>query len=641
MVLNRNVVLPIGYIRKLILLNLKTGIFICIIASFLFGCKSNTHQNENLPIMNTTDVHSFSQPNHAVVKHISLDLNVNFKEKTLSGTAILEIENITGTDQLQLDTRDLTIQKITLDQNESTTFTLDAPLEFLGSKLTIKIKPETKKVNITYFTSPTAAALQWLEPSQTAGGKFPFLFTQSQAILARTWIPLQDSPGIKFTYDAKITVPNELMALMSAENDTVLHADGVYNFKMPQPVSSYLMALAVGNLEFQSYDNRSGVFAEPSLIKKAAWEFEDLPKMISSAEELYGPYTWGRYDVLVLPPSFPFGGMENPRITFATPTIIAGDRSLVALIAHELAHSWSGNLVTNATWNDFWLNEGFTVYFETRIMEKIYGKNYADMLTLLSLGELKETIHKMGADSRETHLYADLEGRDPDDGVSDIAYEKGRFFLTAIEENVGREKWDAFLNKYFTTFAFKSMNTVTFLDYLEKELIKGDASLRNKINANAWIYGPGLPANCPTIRSVELERAGNAASDFLTSYSTKSIDTLNWTTHHWMYFLRSMKGKLDVSKMEILDKSFAFTNSGNSEIQCEWYLAAIATGYTKAFPNMEHFLLSVGRRKFVKPLFTELAKTSAGLALANKIYEKARPGYHAVTVQTVDGILGW
>lgn len=375
------------------------------------------------------------------------------------------------------------------------------------------------------------------------------------------------------------------------------------------------------------------------MVEKSAWEFADLKKMITSAEELYGPYAWGRYDVLVLPPSFPFGGMENPRITFATPTIIAGDRSLVALVAHELAHSWSGNLVTNATWNDFWLNEGFTVYFETRIMEKIYGRDYADMLTLLSLGELKETIKEMGDTSRDTHLYLDLAGRDPDEGVSDIAYEKGRFFLTSIELAVGRERWDAFINKYFSTYAFQSMNTKSFLEYLEKELIKGDDKLRQQINANAWVYGPGLPASCPDIKSVELEKAGKAADDYKSGTPAKSLNTNGWTTHHWMYFLRSLNDSLDLKKMAELDATFNFTNSGNSEIQCEWYQHAIASNYEIAFPAMEKFLMHVGRRKFLKPLYTALSKTPQGLQMGKAIYKKARPGYHAVAAQTIDGIL--
>ncbi len=608
--------------------------------SIFFSCNSTNQNKQNNEPMTKKDVHSLSNPAQISVKHISLDLLVDFNSKILTGSVVLDLQNHTGSSELILDSRDLKIEKVILDNGEPAKFSLAAPVDILGSALTIHMSPETKSVTVFYQTSPDAAALQWLEPSQTAGGKHPFLFTQSQAILARTWIPLQDSPGVKFTYNARITVPDGLMAVMSAGNDTSLHPGGVYEFEMPQPVPSYLMALAVGDLAFHAYDARSGVFAEPSLLKNAAWEFEDLPKMIASAEALYGPYAWGRYDILVLPPSFPFGGMENPRITFATPTIIAGDRSLVALVAHELAHSWSGNLVTNATWNDFWLNEGFTVYFETRIMEKIYGKDYADMLTLLSLEELKETIHSMGENSRETHLYADLEGRDPDDGVNDIAYEKGRFFLTTIEHAVGREKWDTFLNKYFNEFAFKTMNTESFLEYLNKELIGGDSALRNQLNINAWVYGPGLPANCPEIKSTELEKAQVAANDFKSGKAASALQTTNWTTHHWLHFLRSLDDSLNLEKMTELDAVFKFTESGNSEIQCEWFQHAIASGYERAFPAMESFLIKVGRRKFLKPLYTELAKTSKGKTMAVKIYQKARPGYHAVSTQTIDGILG-
>lgn len=590
--------------------------------------------------MTPKDIHSFARPEEAVVEHLSLNLNVDFNAKIISGTATLSIKNKTGANQIHLDSKGLNISSVVLDSGEPSSYSMTDEVEYLGSDLTVAIKPETKKIVITYSTSPDAGALQWLDPAQTNGGTQPFLFTQSQAILARTWIPLQDSPGIKFTYDATIKVPSNLMALMSAENDTTLHPDGIYRFNMPQAIPSYLMALAVGDLQFRSLGPNCGVFAEPAMIEKSAWEFADLHAMITSAESLYGPYAWGRYDVLVLPPSFPFGGMENPRITFATPTIIAGDRSLVALIAHELAHSWSGNLVTNATWNDFWLNEGFTVYFETRIMEKIYGKDYADMLTLLSLGELRETIKAMGDTSKDTHLYLDLAGRDPDDGVSDIAYEKGRFFLTSIEYAIGRERWDAFLNSYFKKHAWGAIDTKTFLAYLESELIKGDDKLRKQINAEGWIYAPGLPANCPEIKSTELEKAGNAATAYKSGTPAKAIDTKGWTTHHWMYFLRNLNDSLDLKKMEELDAAFGFTNSGNSEIQCEWYQHAIASGYEKAYPNMEKFLMTVGRRKFLKPIYSELAKTQKGLEMGRQIYQKARPGYHAVSIQTIDGILG-
>ena len=589
--------------------------------------------------MTTHDVHSFAKPNEAVIKHIDLNLNVNFDTRQLSGTALLTIDNIAKGNSLHLDTRDLTITSITLDENSATTFELKPATPFLGQELVVAIKPETKKALITYATSPHAAAVQWLNAQQTAGGKHPFLFTQSQAILARTWIPLQDSPGIRFTYDATITCPAELMALMSAENDTVLHADGVYHFKMPQPIPSYLMALSVGDLKFHAYDKRSGVFAEPITLAKAAYEFEDMPRMIAAAEELYGPYAWGRYDVLVLPPSFPFGGMENPRLTFATPTILAGDRSLVALVAHELAHSWSGNLVTNATWNDFWLNEGFTVYFETRIMEKLYGKPYADMLTVLSRGELEHTIEDLGATNEDTHLYLNLKDRDPDDGMNDIAYEKGRFFLTSIEQAVGRERWDAFLKKYFTENAFHSMTTELFLAYLDKELIKGDTALKNSLLLQDWIYGPGLPANCPVVTSAELDKVTATSKSFLNGTPAAQLNTQGYTTHHWIQFLRTLPDGISDEQMKALDAQFKFTQSGNAEILCEWLQHAIHSKYAVADATLEHFLISVGRRKFLKPLYGALVLSPEGKFKAKAVYAKARPGYHSVATATFDELL--
>jgi aminopeptidase N len=585
-----------------------------------------------------SDPHSFSNPHEAVIRHLSLHLNVDFNEQKLSGTAEYTIENKSGTRELKLDSRHLQIEKAEADGRE-VSFHLSHPDSTFGSCLTIHITPQTKKVKVFYSTLPGAEALQWLSPGQTTGGIHPFLFTQSQAILARTWIPVQDSPGVRFTYDATITCPPSLMALMSAENDTVLHADGLYHFQMPQPVPSYLLALAVGDLRFHAYDHRCGIYAEPAVIEKAAYEFADMPAMIDSASQLYGDYRWGRFDVLVLPPSFPFGGMENPRLTFATPTVIAGDRSLTSLIAHELAHSWSGNLVTNATWNDFWLNEGFTTYFEMRIMEKIYGKPYAEMLSKISLDELKHTVKEMGDTNPDTRLFLDLKGRNPDDGVTDIAYEKGRMFLTLLEQTTGRERWDAFLKNYFNEHAFQSMTTERFEQYLNAHLLT--AAEKEKVNVKQWIYEPGLPDDCPEVVSGELLKAEDAARELASGKEPGPDHFKNWTTHHYLHFMRSLPDKLSLSQLYFLDKNLGFNTVQNAEIRCQWLQLCIRNEYRPAYENLEDFLLTVGRRKFVRPLYKQLAASSHGREFARRVYENARAGYHSVTRQTIDEILGW
>ena len=587
------------------------------------------------------DIHSFANSNEVTISHIELDLAVNFESKTLSGTAELTLDHKKRTNKIILDTRDLTITNVTIDHSDAPAkFTLGSEVKFLGRSLTISISPKTRTVKIYYSTSPNAAALQWLEPSQTSGKERPFLFTQSQAILARTWVPCMDGPGVRMTYSATIRTRPDLLAVMSANNPTERTADGVYRFEMKQRIPSYLLALTVGDLSFRSLGSRSGVYAEPSMVERSANEFVDLEKMISAAEELYGPYRWERYDLLVLPPSFPFGGMENPRLTFATPTILAGDRSLVALVAHELAHSWSGNLVTNATWNDFWLNEGFTVYFEHRIMEKVYGRNYTEMLSTLTLKDLHETIEGMGKENPDTRLKLDLSGRDPDDGVTDIAYNKGYFLLRLFEETFGREQWDVFLMKYFNDNAFSTMTTEQFLKHLDAKFnVRSDKALAAKLRVDEWIYRPGLPDNCPKPQSMEFEKVSAQLSSFLNGTPATTLVTEGWTTHHWLYFLRNIPDSIRLEKVIELDYAFNFTRSGNSEILCEWFQRCIKTDYETAFGPMRGYLMNVGRRKLVKPIYTALARTEKGKAWAKQVYEKARPGYHSVTYNTIDGIL--
>ncbi|WP_347158758.1 M1 family metallopeptidase [Pontibacter chitinilyticus] len=586
------------------------------------------------------DVHSYARPMEAVAKHLDLNISVDFGSKTISGTATYDIQNLANTDHIIFDTRNLTIEKVFLgDNREETTFNLGPEDKYLGRPLTVQIRPDTKKVSIQYKTSPEAAAVQWLNPQQTAGKKHPFLFTQSEAILARTWIPIQDSPGIRITYSARVKVPQELLAVMSAENPQQKNSTGIYTFEMRQPIPSYLMALSVGDLEFRAIGPQTGIYAEPATIDAAAYEFAEMGKMLDAAEKLYGKYRWDRYDLLVLPPSFPFGGMENPRLTFVTPTVLAKDRSLTSLIAHELAHSWSGNLVTNGTWDDFWLNEGFTVYFERRIMEELYGKEYADMLEVLGYQDLQHTLQDIGPTSDDTRLHLDLEGRDPDEGLTDIAYEKGNFFLRNIEQAVGREKFDAFVNKYFNTFAFQSTNTELFLAFLRKELIKGDDALAERINIEGWVYTPRLPADFVAPTSSRFATVEAQYQDWKNGKPAAKLTTANWTSHEWLHFIRLLPAQMTQQQMADLDQAFHFTTSGNSEILAAWLLHAIHNKYTTADQALQTFLTQVGRRKFLVPIYKALIATPEGKEKALAIYAKARPNYHAVSTVTLDELL--
>lgn len=616
-------------------------LFFIAVAFLAFGCKqkSETKKPGTEPATSVVDPHSFAEPRMAFVKHLELDLKVDFEKKTLTGKASWQISVPGDTKKIIFDTRQLTIQKVTLGKEEAPAeFTLGKEVEVLGSPLSIKIDHQTVQVNIYYSTANNAAALQWLVPQQTAGKQRPFLFTQSEAILARTWIPCQDGPGVRFTYHAKVTVPSDMLALMSAVNPQRKNETGIYEFEQLHPIPSYLMALTVGDIEFRPVDSITGVYAEPSVVDKAAWEFADMGKMVSAAEKLYGPYQWGRYDLMVLPPSFPFGGMENPMLTFATPTVIAGDRSLVSLVAHELAHSWSGNLVTNATWSDFWMNEGFTTYIERRLVEAVYGVDEREMQEVLGLQDLREEMSGMKKDDPDTRLLIDLNGRDPDLGVSTIAYEKGYLFLKHIELIAGRARFDSFLNKYFSEHQFQSITTLQFLDYLEKNL-PGYSAVADRINADQWVKSPGLPADMPSIRSSKYETIDSLIRNWQKTNSIDGLSTKIVSSNERIYFLRNLPVSLSALQLSALDKAFGLTHSGNAEIQSAWYLHVIRNQYKVAYPSVEKFLISVGRRKFLAPLYTEMIKTPEGKEWAKKIYIKARPNYHSVSYKTIDELL--
>ena len=613
---------------------------VCLLV--LLACQQPTPQSPQT----VQDPHSYARPDVVAVRHLALDIDVNFEQKTIGGTAILTLEQATGADSLVLDTKDLTIAAVerseTGDRYEPVPFFLAAPDTILGARLAVPVLPATRYVRVTYETAPGAEALQWLAPELTAGKKLPFLLTQSQAINARTWVPIQDGPGMRFTYTAAVRVPANLMALMSAENPTVKSPDGRYQFRMEQPIPAYLLALAVGDLVFAPVGGqRTGVYAEPSMLERAVYELEEMGKMMELAEGLYGPYRWERYDVVILPPSFPFGGMENPRLTFATPTILAGDRSLTSLIAHELAHSWSGNLVTNATWNDFWLNEGFTVYFENRIMEALNGREYAEMLAQLSYQDLVEDVADMGEDSPDTQLAAALEGRNPDDGVTAIAYDKGYYFLRLIEQTVGREPWDAFLKAYFAENAFRTMTTDAFVTRLRSELLSQNPAWEQQIGVEEWVYGRGIPANIPAAQATRFEAVDQAIGAWDASGDVAVIRSDAWSTHEWLHFIRNLPKGIAAERLAALDGAFSLTNSTNAEIQCAWYTRSIAAGYEAAYPAIRNFLLQVGRRKFLMPLYRGMIDSEAGRIRARDIYREARLNYHPVAQTSLDALLKW
>ncbi|MEA9415712.1 hydrolase/aminopeptidase [Flavobacterium sp. PL02] len=613
--------------KKLILATL----FLTVIA-----CQKK-EQTEKVAVV--TDEHSYSKPELAVVKHLDLDIKVDFETQSITGKASWEIDNVSKGNEIIFDENTLNITKVTLgDDEKETKFELGKEVEFHGKPLHITIEPNTTKVNIYYSTSKDAVALQWLTPAQTADKKKPFLFSQGESVWSRTWIPCQDSPSIRFTYNAKVTVPKDLMAVMSAVNPQKKNDTGVYTFKQDKAIPSYLMAIAVGDIEFQSIDDRTGVYAEPSMLKKSAWEFAELGKMVVAAEKLYGPYRWGRYDVLVLPPSFPYGGMENPNLTFLTPGVIAGDRSLTSLLAHELGHSWSGNLVTNATWDDIWLNEGFTTYVEHRIGEAIFGEKEFEMQNVIIRKELVDNVAEYGDTNPDTRLKVSLTGRNPDDGISMIPYVKGYAFLRVIENAVGREKFDVFIKNYFDAHAFKSITTDDFIKYYNENLIKGDKALADKIKAEDWIYKPGIPSNITPVSSADFDAIDKIQKSWRET-GVKGLNKKITTTAEKQHFIDNLPTDITAKEMEALDGEFNFTKGGNFVIKRQWFIPSIRYKYTAANPAIEQFLISSSRTGSVMMLYKEMAKTPEGKVWAKQIFDKAKSGYHATTVQAVEGVL--
>jgi leukotriene-A4 hydrolase len=588
---------------------------------------------------------SYAKYDQVKTTALHLDLKADFAKKSLDGYAELTLNWIDkNATTLDLDTRELTISKIEAQDAKGAwrkaAYTLGKFDEEKGQPLQIKLPARQTKVRIHYRTAPTATALQWLQPVQTMSGKYPFMFSQSQAINARSWVPIQDTPAVRFTYTARIEAPEGLRVVMSADNDMKATGKGGWKFTMPQPIPSYLLAIGIGELEARTLGGRTGVYAEPQRIKAAEYELADTEKMVAAAEKLYGPYRWGRYDMLVLPPSFPIGGMENPRLTFLTPTMIAGDRSLVDLVAHELAHSWSGNLVTNATWKHWWLNEGFTTYVTTRILEEIYGKEVALMNLQLEQEEALEMLKELPpAKQALVSRQADTNAADYPD--TSLAYPKGAWFLHTLEQRAGRAAFDQFLRGWFDQHAFQSVTNEQFIAYLRAQLLAKNPKIMSDAELDEWIHGPGIPASGQRAVSQRLAKL-NAAIDGWTkgTVSTAQLNAKNWNAVEWMKFLNDIDKKADAAKLAELDRAYDLAKSTNNEVAFRFYRAAVHAGYRDVRPDMEAFLMSVGRQKFVVPLYAALREKAEDRTWAEGVYKKARERYHPETQSSVDKAMG-
>jgi aminopeptidase N len=606
-------------------------------AMVLAACSRNEYEPAH-------DYFSFANSDQFVLRHLDLDLKVDFDQQALVGYAVLHMDRLDPDARtIVLDSRGLRISGIQVAAAEMEV----QPLSFevgeadpvKGEAIRIHLPPDFRprtefQVKIAYQTGPGASALMWLPPELTAGGKYPFMFTQSQSIHARSWVPLQDTPGVRFTYEANIQTPPELLALMSADNDPQVKRRGDYHFSMPQPIPSYLLALAVGHVFFEPIGEQTGVYAEPEVLPDAAWEFGDTQAMLDAAEALYGPYQWGRYDLLILPPSFPYGGMENPRLSFITPSVIAGDRSLVSMIAHELAHSWSGNLVSNATWRDIWLNEGTTSYLDARLMEVLYGKERADEERLLTYQGLLEKLETVPVEMQA--LAPVFQHGDPDIGQDGLEYAKGQLMLETLEAVFGRDVFDAYLAGYFKHFGFQAITSEQFLDYIDTALLQKFPGHYSRVQVEQWLYQPGIPdgAAVPTSRSLE-EAAAMAIAWSIGKRPLDDLPVEDWSPQAMVAFIKALPPELAEPQLGELDRVLGLSTARNSEIARAWFILAATRTYRPAYAEMRSYLNRYGRTRLVKPVYQALIDNGEDGAPAQALFDEARGGYHPLTIAAI------
>ncbi|KAK3906440.1 peptidase family M1-domain-containing protein [Staphylotrichum tortipilum] len=588
-------------------------------------------------------------------RHTMADFAVDFAAKCLRGSVVIELESQTdrASTEIILDSSFVDVADITLNAAPSKWEVKDRTGPS-GSPVHIAVpdgagKGEVVKLGIQLATTDKCTALQWLSPAQTSNKKAPFMFSQCQAIHARSIFPCQDTPDVKSTYDFVIRSPHVVVAsgVPLPEATEAAGDDKIYKFRQNVPIPSYLFALASGDIASAPIGRCSSVCTGPNELKASQWELEDdMDKFLDAAEKIVFPYRWGEYNVLVLPPSFPYGGMENPIFTFATPTIISGDRQNIDVIAHELAHSWSGNLVTNGSWEHFWLNEGWTVYLERRILASIHNNNaYFDFSAIIGWKHLEMSVEEFGADHEYTKLCINHKGIDPDDAFSSVPYEKGFHFIYSLDRLVGRENFDKFIPHYFAKWANKSLDSYefkqTFLDFFSTPEY---ASLQGKLAEIDWegrFYTPGLPPKPEfdtSLVDVCFQLAGKWKQK---DFSPSSSDTSSWTGNQVLVFLnlvQNFEEPLTVEQSQSMGKVYGLADSKNVELKAAYYQIAMRAKDTSAYPGIVELLGEVGRMKFVRTLFRSLTKVDRDLAV--KTFEKNRDFYHPICRALVEKDLG-
>jgi leukotriene A-4 hydrolase/aminopeptidase len=583
--------------------------------------------------MSRIDPHSYFDTAQPRAKHVRLRWQVDFTTQQIIGDTTLVFEQ-PSSGQVDLDSKGLTITSVQTRNGSNVPYVLGDADPILGRQLQLQLPADTSEVTIAYHTSPQAMALQWLAPAQTEGKRHPFLFSQCQAIHARTILPIQDTPRARVTYEAEVTVPEPLTAVMSAapRGQRQAASSRTFAFAMPQPIPPYLLALAVGNLASRALSPRSRLWAEPETLEAAAYEFADIEAMLERAESLFGPYVWERYDMLVLPPSFPYGGMENPRLTFLTPTVLAGDRSLVDVVAHELAHSWTGNLVTNATMEHFWLNEGFTTWAERRILAALHGDDVGVLAWAIGQQALDAAVARFGVDSPLTRLRPQLQGVDPDDAFSSIPYEKGARFVVVLERAVGRQRFDRFMLDYMHRFRFQSITSEEFLQFLDEQL----PGTSGQVLAPQWLYETGMPPNAPVFTSAKLEALTALAQAWPIGKRPTEAQLKQWEPREILVFLQHLPRQLDTASLAWLDAQLGLTGRGNYEILVEWLTIAAGSDYEPVFDRIRDVLRRVGRMKFLRPLFVALGKHARTQQLGREIYNAAQATYHSLSRRVIE-----